>query len=207
MTNIALIIFQKNPILGKVKSRLAKDIGDNSALEVYKVLVELTCQQAALFAADKWSFFSDEIPKKSQKWLFASRLQKGSDLGEKMKNAFQEVFEKGYQNVLIIGTDCPSISVDILEEAVEKLKSSDLVLGPAVDGGYYLLGMNQLHFELFQQIAWSTDQVLRQTLDLAQKLRLSVSFLKEFYDIDTLEDLSLFIAQNPKYEYLQRPHS
>lgn len=204
MKDSALIIFQKNPIPGKVKTRLAKDVGDEVALDVYQLLVAKTHQEAFKSQADVWLFYSDFIPEDQIECSDYPRIQSGGDLGERMKNAFEEVFKQGYRSALIIGTDCPEISVEILDQALLGLQSSDLVIGPAKDGGYYLLGMRKFSPELFEQISWSTDAVLQQTKTVAQKNDLSIHFLPEFSDIDTLEDLNLLISQKPEYEYLLR---
>jgi uncharacterized protein len=202
MKTTALIIFQKNPLLGKVKTRLAKDIGQEAALEIYQQLIQMTFEQAVDCNGEMWVFYSDYIPSDSPGKNIHSRVQSGIDLGQRMKNAFIEVFENGYNAAVIIGTDCPQISTVSLDQAIQKLDDSDLVIGPAMDGGYYLLGMNKLHAELFQSINWSSDQVLNQTISVAEKLELSIHFLPKFYDIDTVDDLTLFVTQNPKYEYL-----
>lgn len=205
MNTTGLIIFQKNPMLGKVKTRLAKTIGDEAALSIYQALVHLTKTQAKSFDAQVLVYYSDFLPDQEVEDSWIQRVQNGKDLGERMSSAFQDAFEAGFEKVLIIGTDCPLITEEILNEAVSKLSSSDLVIGPARDGGYYLLGMSRLYAQVFQGINWSTDQVLSQTVAVAQKLGLSVSFLQEFSDIDTLEDLTLFTSQNPEYEYLHHP--
>ena len=198
----ALIVFQKNPVLRKVKTRLANKIGDEAALKVYEALVEITNQSVKNCRADSFIFFSDFIPNLSPNTSNQFRIQSGADLGERMRNAFQEVFEMGYDSICIIGSDCPLISGEVLDLAFNQLHTIDVILGPAKDGGYYLLGMKRLVPELFEGINWSTDEVQAETLEKAQNLSLSVSKLPEFYDIDTVEDLSLFISQFPEYAYL-----
>lgn len=202
MKKAALIIFQKNPVLGKVKTRLAKDIGQEAALEIYQKLIQMTFEQALGCGGEIWVFYSDYIPADSPFKNINSRVQSGVDLGQRMENAFMEVFANNYDAAVIIGTDCPQISTACLDQAIQKLDDSDLVIGPALDGGYYLLGMNRLHSELFHSITWSSDLVLNQTISVAEKLGLSIQFLPKFYDIDTVDDLTLFVTQNPKYEFL-----
>lgn len=198
----ALIVFQKNPVLRKVKTRLANKIGDEAALKVYEALVEITNQSVKNCRADSFIFFSDFIPNLPPNTSNQFRIQSGADLGGRMRNAFQEVFEMGYDSICIIGSDCPLISGEVLDLAFNQLHTNDVILGPAKDGGYYLLGMKRLVPELFEGINWSTDGVQAETLEKAQNLSLSVSKLPEFYDIDTVEDLSLFISQFPEYAYL-----
>ncbi|PZV80270.1 hypothetical protein CLV31_11235 [Algoriphagus aquaeductus] len=202
MNTKGLIIFQKNPVLGKVKTRLAKTIGDEAALSVYQALVDLTKANAKTFNAQILVYYSDFIPDLEAEDYWVQRIQKGKDLGERMRGAFQDTFGSGMEKVLIIGTDCPEVTVEVLDLASRKLDSSDVVIGPAIDGGYYLLGMRKFCPELFDQIAWSTDQVLAQTIEVAQKHQLSVSFLPEFYDIDTIDELNKFVSQYPEYAYL-----
>lgn len=120
-------------------------------------------------------------------WNYA--VQSGDDLGQRMDAALQEAWAAGSRQVLIIGTDCPDLQVAHLQQAVAALRTSDLVLGPAVDGGYYLVGLRAPRSELFENIAWGTDAVLRQTLDVARRLRLSVQQLAILPDVDEPEDL------------------
>ena len=117
------------------------------------------------------------------------RQQCNGNLGEKMSQAFQEVFDLGFKKVVIIGSDCPEISKSLIEDAFKKLSSCSVVLGPANDGGYYLLGMKTWHESLFDLTEWSTNRVLEETLRIAKKKSLSHYLLKELIDIDTIDDL------------------
>lgn len=196
-----LVIFVKNPVLGTVKTRLAKSIGDESALEVYKDLM-LKCQEECLNVnAKRHLFYSKEILK-SDFWpndTFDKKLQVEGNLGDKIEEALQTVFkEKG--KVLIIGSDCYDLTASIIEEAFIKLEKSDVVIGPANDGGYYLLGTNEFHYELFKDITWSTETVLKETIDRAKSKGLSVSLLQELIDLDTIEDLEKSGYQYKKIE-------
>jgi rSAM/selenodomain-associated transferase 1 len=119
-------------------------------------------------------------------------LQYGSDLGRRMLNAFQRVKLYGHRKICIIGTDCPDISTPLLNQAFHELENHDLVAGPAADGGYYLLGMKEIHSFLFRNKEWSTASVLQSTLDEARKEHLCISLLQELYDIDDLHDLKHF---------------
>nr|WP_321221933.1 TIGR04282 family arsenosugar biosynthesis glycosyltransferase [uncultured Psychroserpens sp.] len=185
----ALIVFTRNPELGKCKTRLAKTLGDQSALDIYKYLLQHTAQVAQQVEANRYVFYSVEI-NTNDIWseaYFSKKLQNGNDLGERMHNAFDELFKAKYQKVIIIGSDLLDLNRDIIENAFKKLDHHDVVLGPAIDGGYYLLGMKQLHPAIFKNKAWGTETVRQDTLaDLANK---SVYLLKPLNDIDTFDDM------------------
>ena len=185
----ALIIFTRNPELGQCKTRLAKTIGDESALEIYKYLLLHTAKIAEMVRADKFVFYSENI-KREDIWdisVFNKNLQQGDDLGERMENAFTELFELGYEQVLIIGSDLLDLSSDDVNKAYDYLNDNDVVIGPAEDGGYYLLGMKKLHSEVFKNKTWGTATVLKNTLnDLKDSI---IYMLKELNDIDTFEDI------------------
>jgi len=193
MTDNALIIFVKNLIEGHVKTRLAATLGNDGAMDIYKQLLKNTQNSILNFETDKIVFYSDFI--EEEIWgnnLFQNKIQEGNDLGERMKNAFNSSFTAGYEKIIIIGTDCPGINKSILENAFMALNNLDIVIGPATDGGYYLLGMKKEYPFLFQNIEWSTDKVLQQTIDLCNKNRLSYFLLPELSDIDEEKDLIHF---------------
>lgn len=194
MSRAALIIFQKNSILGKVKTRLAASIGDERALEIYNWLTRYTHQISREIQVDKFIFYSDFIPEDMEKLPkgFKLEVQTGADLGERMKNAFNHLFSKGYSNVVIIGTDCPDLKSSDLNTAFLTLSQADLVLGPAKDGGYYLLGMSRFYPELFDEMPWSTQKVLELTLNKADSLSLDYEFLNILSDIDNINDWEAF---------------
>ena len=185
----ALIIFTRNPELGKCKTRLAATIGDESALEIYKYLLQHTAKLSEKVKADKYVFYSESI-KREDIWdatIFNKKLQQGNDLGERMENAFTELFELGYEKVIIIGSDLLDLSSDDVNEAFDFLNENDAVIGPAKDGGYYLLGMKNMHSKVFKHKKWGTSIVLENTLsDLKDS---TISMLKELNDIDTFEDM------------------
>jgi hypothetical protein len=188
----ALIIFIKNPVLGKVKTRLAATVGDVTALEVYKELLDHTQKITLLINADKFLFYSDFLQTEDQ-WpndRFIKNLQKGNDLGERMCNAFEYILLNKYRKVIIIGSDCIDLSASIIEDAYILLNHCDVVIGPAKDGGYYLLGMKELHQPLFKNILWGTSEVLKQTLSVCTKLNLKYALLPTLTDIDVENDLS-----------------
>lgn len=194
MINSALIIFQKNAIVGKVKTRLAATVGDERAFEIYNWLTSYTHQVARGIKVDKFIFYSDFIPDQAadEHPGYRFEIQSGADLGERMENAFSVLFAGGYSNVVIIGTDCPDLKVSDLTSAFLILGQNDLVFGPARDGGYYLLGMRRFFPELFREIPWSTPRVLELTLDIADSSRMDYEFLKIHSDVDTFEDWQEF---------------
>ena len=194
MSKTGLIIFQRNPILGQVKTRIAASVGDHHALEIYNWLTDYTHKIAREVKVDKYLFYSDFIPQHAEKESqdFQVEVQSGANLGDRMLNAFRNLFENGYSNVVIIGTDCADLRISDLNDAYMALSHSDVVIGPANDGGYYLLGMSGYHPELFNEIPWSTSKVLEMTLDIANKSRLDYEFLEIRSDIDTFEDWQNF---------------
>ena len=186
-----LIIFYRNPELGKVKTRLAKTIGDEKALAIYLKLANHTRVITQDLQVDKAVYYSHFIDTEDA-WPtqhYKKKLQSGQDLGEKMLHAFEEGFQNGYQHICIIGTDCFELDSMIIKESFDLLKIKDAVLGPAKDGGYYLLGMNQLLKEAFQNKEWSADSVASSTLQDFKNKKLSCALLLELTDIDEEKDL------------------
>jgi uncharacterized protein len=187
-----ILIFVRNVQIGKVKTRLAKTIGDDKALIVYIHLLNRTAEVAAEANAHKAVFYSEYIEEADEFMVpvFQKYLQNGNDLGDKMKNAFVKAFSRGYQKVVIIGSDCYDLSPSILNDAFEKLNTHDVVMGPATDGGYYLLGMKQLHKSFFENKEWSTNNVLVDTLLDVKNEKLTYFLLPTLTDIDTEEDMN-----------------
>ena len=194
----ALIVFQKNAVLGKVKSRLAATIGEEKALEIYKSLLLHTFGEInKLKGIDTSIFYSDFIEFDSESAYKAEykEIQVGGDLGERMSNAFRKLFQEGYKKVVIIGTDCPEIQSSDIDAAFRSLEKNEVCIGPALDGGYYLLGMRRFHECLFQNIPWSSSEVTAKTKEILISRQISFDLLKTLRDIDTEEDL---IAIFPK---------
>lgn len=186
-----LIIFYRNPVQGKVKTRLAATIGDAKALDIYLRLAAHTRSVTENLPVEMAVFYSDRI-EKDDIWTSGSyqkHRQSGATLGERMASAFIGGFAAGYSSVCIIGTDCFELTADILQEGFRKLESNDAVIGPAMDGGYYMLGMNSFHPELFQNKSWSTDTVFSDTVADLIALRLRVGQLPALRDIDEEKDL------------------
>lgn len=188
MTQNLLIVFVKNIILGKVKTRLAKTIGDEGAFRIYSELVGITERETQQVNASRNIYFSDVII--ASKWENDTKFtQEGVDLGERMKNAFLNGFEQGYQNIIVIGSDLPNISKEVIDAGFEQLKNNDIVFGPADDGGYYLLGMSQMNSSVFEGKPWSQSDLLEVTLEEISEQGKSVALLEKMNDIDTFEDL------------------
>ena len=199
MTDTALIIFTRNPELGKCKTRLAKTLGDAAALNIYKHLLKHTRDEAIKVASDCYVFYSEEIIKDDM-WSegrFTKKLQIGRALGVRMKNAFSELFDLGYKKVSIIGSDLLDLNHHIIQKSFEILEDHDVVIGPAKDGGYYLLALKQLPKRIFENKQWGTDSVLRETLKDLQEF--NVHLLKELNDIDTFEDMQHYNDLKPYY--------
>ncbi len=185
----ALLIFIKNPKKGKVKTRLASTLGDEMALKIYMELLEHTRNLAEQIDATRLVYYSDFIDSNDE-WSpdhFEKRVQSGEDLGERMANAFREVL-KDHQKAVIIGSDCASLTVSIINDGFRHLDPNDFVMGPAMDGGYYLLGMNAFYPEVFQDIEWSTETVAAYTIDKIDAINKSFSLLPLLSDIDHEED-------------------
>jgi len=191
MKSELLIIFYRNPELGKVKTRLAATVGEAKALAIYLKLASHTRTIVSETDCDRVVYYSDYIDTEDA-WPnteYAKRLQVGNDLGDKMMNAFDWAFSKDYQRVCIIGADCLEVTSAIVNQAYETLKRRDVVIGPAVDGGYYLLGMNRFIPELFSSKKWSTNTVCKDTIQDLEKLHFTYELLATLRDIDYESDL------------------
>lgn len=194
MAKVKLIIFVKNEEVGKVKTRLAKTVGDEEALKIYQKLLQHTFDQVKPLEVKKEVWYSKYIDK-DDLWneeIFSKKIQRGNDLGERMSQACRESFgEEGMQKVVIIGSDCAELTTEILYQAFRALDQYDLVIGPATDGGYYLLGMSSYFPALFKDIAWSSDIVLKQTIKKAKHEKADYYLLEELNDVDQNEDWEL----------------
>jgi uncharacterized protein len=191
-----LLIFARLPKVGANKTRLIPAIGAEHATQVYRQLVDRSLSQARLLASNRscqltvcytggsaaeiQSVFGDDL---------AYREQVGPSLGDRLQLATKSAFDGGAKRVVVIGTDCPSLSTSDLQAAFEQLEKHDIVIGPAHDGGYYLIGLNADHGSLFVDIDWSTSKVLAQTLHKTREMRLQVSQLRVLQDVDYPEDL------------------
>ena len=184
-----LLVFTKNPVAGKVKTRLAKDIGDPKALEIYKFLLEHSAKFTATVNASKQVYYSDSV-NMDDIWdnkLYSKRKQTGEDLGERMLNAFDNGFQEGFEKVIVIGSDMYDIDTIDIEHAFQELENHDYVIGPATDGGYYLLGMKSLNSKVFKKKQWGTSSVLKDTMEDLRDT--DVKLLETRNDVDLLEDI------------------
>ncbi|WP_310416099.1 TIGR04282 family arsenosugar biosynthesis glycosyltransferase [Chamaesiphon sp. OTE_8_metabat_110] len=193
-----LIIFTRYPEPGKAKTRLIPALGDVAAADLHRQMTEQTLAQVKLLqqshpvSVEVW--FAGGSRDRMQTWLGALQYQPQpqGDLGSRMAQAFQVGFDRGVKASVIIGTDCPELTAALLAAAFQALQQTDLVLGPATDGGYYLIGLRRSVPELFESIAWSTDRVFQQTVDIASNLNLSLSCLPMLADVDRPEDLPVW---------------
>lgn len=194
----ALIIFARNPVLGKVKTRLASTLGNEKALSVYQSLLTHTAVITSKLNCHKYVFYADGISKQDI-WddsIFLKTEQQGNDLGERMQQAFTSLFEKGYKKVLIIGTDCFELTETIIEMAFGSLDHYNAVIGPSADGGYYLLGMSGHYPFLFTDKSWSTDSVCRATIADLSAHHIPYYTLPVLHDIDTEADWKQYQTNN-----------
>ena len=201
MNKSLVIVFVKNIKLGTVKTRLAKTIGDFGAFEVYTELVKITEKATQKLDIDKRIYFSNAIVDDQWKGEFKA-VQHGADLGERMLNAFKDGFDAGYNNIVLIGSDLPDIHSTHIKNGLEALNTSEVVFGPAEDGGYYLVGMSKLNPEIFTNKPWSQPNLFQLTLQELQSNQISVGILDTLNDIDTYEDLiaSDFYKSNIKLQ-------
>lgn len=192
-----LLIFTRNPELGKCKTRLAAKVGDQTALEIYTFLLDHTHAITKEVNATKEVLYSEEIWEDDiwESDHYHKKLQQGEDLGERMSNAFLDGFEAGYSNIIIIGSDMYDLSTADLNLAFKELENNPFVIGPAEDGGYYLLGMSKMNTTVFKNKAWGTETVLKDTLnDLTNE---DVKLLETKNDVDHYEDIQHTEAFQP----------
>ncbi len=188
MQDYHLLIFVKNPVPGTVKTRIARTVGNDRAIEVYRHLLAYTQQITRDLNWKRVVYYGDFINTTDGWNGYEKKAQIGTDLGERMLNAFAEQFTTGATRVVIIGSDCLAIRPEHLRQAFRALDTTDVVIGPATDGGYYLLGMNQLHPFLFQNKPWSQPELLVQTLHELNQSDLTCTLLEELTDVDEWDD-------------------
>jgi rSAM/selenodomain-associated transferase 1 len=194
-----LIIFTRYPEPGKTKTRLIPALGNLGAANLQRQMTEYTIFQVRelqkVAAISVEVRFSGGDLQLMQDWLGLSLVyqpQGEGDLGSRMARSLFDAFESGAEEVMIIGTDCPGVNAQILATAFEQLQAFDLVLGPAIDGGYYLIGLRQPIRELFVNIEWGTAQVFQKTVEIAHLLNLSPVYLLTLADVDRPEDLPVW---------------
>lgn len=197
----SVIIFLRYPRNGQVKTRLAKTTSSEFATNFYKACAEnLVRITKKISSINRFAFFSNKAESEEIKSWLGGKLfyahQEGDDLGSRMKNAFEKVFSTGSQKVIIIGTDIPDLSKELICNAFNSLDTNDVVIGPSEDGGYYLLGVKKMHAKLFERIEYSTSSVLSETLARVKDLNLTYHLLPVLPDIDTEEDLINWLNSN-----------
>ncbi len=189
----ALILFAKDPVLGKVKTRLQQSLPADLVLQLYRCFLEDSIEK--VLAVDEVDRFIGIFPDTASGFFkdsgkieaFEFFVQEGVNLGEKMRRAFEGRFADGYRRVVIIGSDSPSLPKEYIEKAFQS--TADLILGPSTDGGYYLIGMTGQTADVFSQVAWSTDSVLADTLKTVESADISLDLLPVWYDVDEIEEL------------------
>lgn len=183
-----LVVFLRLPDKGKVKTRLAATLGEEAALEIYKKLVYITLDTVTRSGIPAYLFYTDGLPPAGERDpRFSYHIQLDGDLGTKMADALSFVLSL-HKKALIIGSDCPDLTPEILHACCRSLDEKDIILGPSDDGGYYLLGCSELHPVLFADIEWSTSSVLDQTIEKIMEANLSYGLLERLHDIDRAED-------------------
>ena len=192
----AVIIFTRYPEIGKVKTRLAASIGNESAYLVNEILVGRTFKECLKLEENRFSLFAFYSDMKNEEFFpdsIAKRFliynQDGENIGEKMRNAFEKIFNLGFEKAVILGTDIPDISESILSKSFLELEQNNIVIGPSNDGGYYLLGMNKFYHNIFDDIKWGTESVFEKTIDKIHENNLSYTTIDRLTDIDVKEDL------------------
>jgi uncharacterized protein len=194
-----LIVFTRYPEAGKTKTRLIPVLGAEGAASLQRNMTESTLVQAEKLLASRHlsieMFFAGGDQELMKNWLgdrLIYRPQSTGDLGVKMQQAIAETFASSATKIVIIGTDCPKLTPAILDSAFASLTSHDLVLGKTEDGGYYLIGLSRPIPQLFIDIAWGTELVFQQTVNIAKELNLTVAYLPILYDLDRPEDLERY---------------
>lgn len=197
-----ILLFAKYPEIGKVKNRLTISMDNESVVEIYKLFVHDILTKIKDTPYDSIICYH---PKNSidkfKGWLGGNYLfvpQIGKDLGERLKNSFETCFSKGFSKLIAIGSDSPDLKLDIFKEAFDSLKNYDSVIGPCIDGGYYLIGFSKKSYypDIFDNIPWSTGEVFKKTLEVFSKENIQVQVLPKWYDVDTVDDLLYLYKKN-----------
>lgn len=189
--NDRLVMMLKAPRAGWVKTRLAAALGPDGAVAAYRELVTAVQRNLAAWPEVELRHAPDDAGAELIEWLqpgWSLAPQGGGDLGTRLTRTFVEHFAQGARRVVVIGADCPEVTAEDIAAALDALKVCDVVLGPALDGGYWLVGLRAPQPGLFQEIAWSTTEVLAQTEAKARAAGLSVRRLRALSDVDTFED-------------------
>ncbi len=202
ITDNCVLFFVKYPLQGKIKTRLAAELGDQAVIELYKNFVLDTLSTIRqLNVPFRICFHPESARDKMKEWLgeqYAYIAQEGSNLGQRMKNALAQTFEENFSRAILVGSDSPDLPADFLIQALQSLESHHAVIGPSFDGGYYLIGFSKAHFlpEAFDGISWSTENVFQQTIDVLEEHSNNVHVLPEWFDVDTPVDLRELVNRN-----------
>lgn len=194
-----IAVFMRSPESGSVKTRLSKHLGSEVVTGLYKCFIRDILRAAEKTGYEiKIFYYPPHSETAVANWLgntFKLYPQRGKDLGMRMANAFSDIFSFGYKEAILIGTDCPDIRENILTEAFQSFQDTGCVLGPSLDGGYYLIGFTAGEFNanLFDNISWGTDSVYNQTLEICRREKIRPHILPELNDIDTYDDLEQFM--------------
>lgn len=197
-----VLFFVKYPAVGRVKTRLAKQLGRKTASDLYKNFVnDILAMLNNLNVSLKIFFAPPDTKKQIQQWLgekYSYAPQIGQGLGQRMKNAFLQAFSEGFKSVIIIGSDSPDLPADFINRALSVLNTHDVVIGPSSDGGYYLIGFVRDAFlpEVFEEISWGSDSVFEQTINILKQHKQKLYLLPQWYDVDTSEDLKSLLLRN-----------
>jgi rSAM/selenodomain-associated transferase 1 len=204
-----VLFFVKHPAYGRVKSRLAEQIGQDAATDLYKSFVaDILTTLHAISVNFKIVFYPPDAENKFQQWLgegYSYIRQTGKDLGQRMKNAFLQAFSDGFNNVILIGSDIPDLPTEYLQLAFKALETNGVVIGPSSDGGYYLIGFTKEAFlpDVFEGITWSSVDVFEQTLNILKQHKQRVYLLPQWHDVDTWADLSELVERNKSTAFNQ----
>jgi rSAM/selenodomain-associated transferase 1 len=207
----ALVIMTKAPQPGRSKTRLVPPLSYDEAADLARALLVDQLENLARFEGAR--LFIAFTPKKAGGFFegfiahgFTCFPQRGRSLGERMSYAFQHLFTKRFQNIILIGSDLPALSLTLFDQAYELLEKSaaDIVLGPSADGGYYLVGLNRMHTTMFEGIRWSRNDVLAQTIQKLSAVGLKHELLPEGYDIDTADDLGRLQSERSRRDVLMK---
>ncbi|MDH4231490.1 MAG: TIGR04282 family arsenosugar biosynthesis glycosyltransferase [Nitrospirota bacterium] len=187
-------LFAKFPEPGKVKTRLARDIGPDAAARACREIAEYVLQRTS--PADsgyrRIIFFAPQaMRQRFSEWMPGEVLmaQRGGDVGERMDNALKDLFGRGAEKAVVVGSDIPGLHRGIIGKAFQELDDCDVVIGPAMDGGYYLIGMKFPHPEIFRNITWGTEKVFEETVTSIEKTGLTHCLVTTLFDVDDLDDL------------------
>lgn len=197
-----VLFFVKYPVQDKVKTRLAAELGEEVVVELYKNFVFDTLSTIRqLNVPFRICFHPESAGDKMKGWLgeqYAYMAQKGSNLGQRMKNALAQTFKENFSRAILVGSDSPDLPAVFLIQALQSLESHHAVIGPSSDGGYYLIGFSRAHFvpDAFDGISWSTENVFQQTLDVLEGHSSNVYILPQWFDVDTPVDLRELINRN-----------